>query len=224
LLAPPAAAGVRAGIEALGEARFLTFAGAPDDYGALFAKRVFDVVVATVGLVLASPVMALTAVLVKLTSAGPVFYPQERVGMDGRRFAMLKLRTMRADAEVDGAQMTAPDDPRRTGLGAFLRRSSLDELPQLLNVLRGEMSLVGPRPERPSFVEEFRRRVPGYMLRHKVKAGITGLAQINGWRGNTSIEKRIEYDLLYIEHWSLALDLKILLQTLWLGFYSRNAY
>jgi len=138
---------------------------------------------------------------------------------------MLKFRTMRVDAEREtGPVWARPDDPRRTRLGTFLRRFSLDELPQLWNVLRGEMSLVGPRPERPSFVEEFRRRVPGYMLRHKVKAGITGWAQINGWRGSTSIEKRIEYDLYYIERWSVGLDLKILLQTFWHGFRNRNAY
>ena len=188
-------------------------------------KRAVDLGLGTVALLVAAPLMLAIAVAVKLNSPGPVLYRQERMGLDGQRFRMLKFRTMHADAERDtGPVWASPDDRRRTRLGAFLRRSSLDELPQLFNVLRGQMSLVGPRPERPSFVAEFRRRVPGYMLRHKVKAGITGWAQINGWRGNTSIEKRIEYDLLYIEHWSLALDLKILLQTLWLGFYSRNAY
>ena len=139
---------------------------------------------------------------------------------------MLKFRTMRVDAEREtGPVWARADDPRRTRLGTFLRRWSLDELPQLWNVLRGEMSLVGPRPERPSFVEEFRRRIPDYVFRHKFKAGITGWAQINGWRGNTSIEKRIEYDLYYIKCWSLAFDLKILIQTLWYGFrINRNAY
>jgi len=147
------------------------------------------------------------------------------MGLDGQRFQMLKFRTMRVDAEREtGPVWARPDDSRRTRLGTFLRRWSLDELPQLWNVLRGEMSLVGPRPERPSFVEEFRRRVPGYMLRHKMKAGITGWAQINGWRGQTSIEKRIEYDLYYIERWSLGFDLKILLLTFWSGFRNRNAY
>ena len=126
--------------------------------------------------------------------------------------------------EMDGPMFKMKNDPRITGVGRFLRRWSIDELPQLWNVLRGDMSIVGPRPERPYFVEQFKHRYPQYMLRHKVKAGITGLAQINGWRGNTSIEKRIEYDLYYIERWSLAFDLKILIQTLWLGFYSRNAY
>jgi len=188
-------------------------------------KRGFDLVFGALALAGALPVMLAVALAVRLTSRGPVLYRQERMGLDGRRFAMLKFRTMRLDAEAEaGPQWARPDDPRRTPVGAVLRRFSLDELPQLVNVLRGEMSLVGPRPERPSFVEEFRRRVPGYMLRHKVKAGITGWAQINGWRGNTSIEKRIEYDLYYIERWSLGFDLAILVRTLWLGFRNRNAY
>ncbi len=189
-------------------------------------KRAFDLVFGTIALVVASPVMLAIVVAFKLTSPGPVLYRQERMGVDGRRFRMLKFRTMRVDAEAEtGPVWAREDDPRRTALGIFLRRTSLDELPQLFNVLHGEMSLVGPRPERPSFVEEFRRRVPGYMLRHKVKAGITGWAQINGWRGNTSIERRIECDLQYIERWSLAFDLKILLQTLWYGFrINRNAH
>jgi Undecaprenyl-phosphate glucose phosphotransferase len=188
-------------------------------------KRGVDLVGGAVALAGALPVMLMIAAAVRLSSAGPVLYRQERMGLDGRRFQMLKFRTMGVDAEKDtGPQWTTPDDPRRTTLGAFLRRTSLDELPQLINVLRGDMSLVGPRPERPSFVEDFRRRVPGYMLRHKVKAGITGWAQINGWRGNTSLEKRIEYDLYYIERWSLGFDLAILLRTVWLGFHNRNAY
>jgi Undecaprenyl-phosphate glucose phosphotransferase len=189
-------------------------------------KRVFDLVFGALALAAAAPLMLAIVVALKLTSPGPVLYRQERMGVDGRRFRMLKFRTMRVDAEAEtGPVWARADDPRRTRLGVFLRRTSLDELPQLFNVLHGEMSLVGPRPERPSFVEEFRRRVPGYMLRHKMKAGITGWAQINGWRGNTSIEKRIEYDLYYIERWSLAFDLKILLQTLWYGFrINRNAH
>ena len=188
-------------------------------------KRGVDLVGGAVALAGALPVMLLIAAAVRLSSSGPILYRQERMGLDGRRFQMLKFRTMGVDAEKDtGPRWTTPDDPRRTTLGAFLRRTSLDELPQLVNVLRGDMSLVGPRPERPSFVAEFRRRVPGYMLRHKVKAGITGWAQINGWRGNTSLEKRIEYDLYYIERWSLGFDLAILLRTMWLGFRNRNAY
>jgi len=189
-------------------------------------KRAFDLVFGGLGLAVAAPIMLAIAVGLKLTTPGPVLYHQERMGVDGRRFRMLKFRTMRVDAEAEtGPVWACPDDPRRTALGVFLRGTSLDELAQLFNVLRGEMSLVGPRPERPSFVEEFRRRVPGYMLRHKVKAGITGWAQINGWRGDTSIEKRIECDLYYIERWSLGFDLKILLQTLWYGFrINRNAH
>jgi Undecaprenyl-phosphate glucose phosphotransferase len=191
----------------------------------LVLKRAFDIVVGVAALLLALPIMAVIAAAVRSTSPGPIFYRQERMGLDGRRFQMLKFRTMRRDAESDtGPTWAVPDDPRRTGIGAWLRRSSLDELPQLINVLRGEMSLVGPRPERPGFVDEFRTRIPGYMLRHKVKAGMTGWAQINGWRGNTSLEKRIEYDLYYIERWSLAFDLSILLRTLWRGFTNRNAY
>jgi len=191
----------------------------------LVLKRIVDVMLGTIALIVTLPLMVAIAAAIRVTSAGPVLYRQERMGLDGRRFRMLKFRTMRLDAEsVSGPVWAVPEDPRRTALGAFLRRLSLDELPQLINVLRGEMSLVGPRPERPSFVEEFRRRVPGYMLRHKVKAGITGWAQINGWRGNTSLEKRIEYDLYYIERWSLAFDLSILLRTLWRGFTNRNAY
>ena len=191
----------------------------------LVLKRALDIVLGTLALLVTLPLMVGIAIAIRLTSPGPIVYRQERMGLDGRRFRMLKFRTMRHDAEsATGPVWAVQEDPRRTSIGAFLRRSSLDELPQLVNVLRGEMSLVGPRPERPGFVEEFRRRVPGYMLRHKVKAGMTGWAQINGWRGNTSLEKRIEYDLYYIERWSLAFDLSILLRTLWLGFKNRNAY
>jgi Undecaprenyl-phosphate glucose phosphotransferase len=188
-------------------------------------KRALDVVVGTVALVALGPLLLLIALVIRLTSPGPVLLRQERMGLDGRAFSMLKFRTMRVDAEADSGPVwaTAGDD-RRTAVGTLLRRVSLDELPQLLNVLRGEMSLVGPRPERPIFVETFRHRIPGYMLRHKVKAGMTGWAQINGWRGNTSLEKRIEYDLYYIERWSLAFDLKILVKTIWRGFVNKNAY
>jgi Undecaprenyl-phosphate glucose phosphotransferase len=188
-------------------------------------KRVFDLAFGTAALALAAPVMLGIAAAVKLTSPGPLLIRQERMGLDGRPFAMLKFRTMRPDAEAGTGPVWAKrNDDRRTAIGAFLRRWSLDELPQFLNVLRGEMSLVGPRPERPFFVDEFRRKIPGYMLRHKVKAGMTGWAQVNGWRGDTSLEKRIEYDLYYIERWSLGFDLKILLRTVWHGFFSKNAY
>lgn len=190
----------------------------------LFTKRGFDVFVSCLALALASPFLAVVAVLIKWASSGPVFFRQPRVGMDGQVFTMYKLRTMRLDAECTGARMTEPDDPRCTPIGALLRRLSLDELPQLWNVLRGDMSLVGPRPEQPAFIDEFKRQVPRYALRHKIKAGMTGWAQINGMRGQTSIKKRIELDLYYIENWSLSLDMKILFRTVCGGFLSPNAY
>ena len=218
-------ASLRGGVEEFESIPFVHLRESPLYGWNRVAKRVLDLIVGGGALVLAAPVMLAIATALKLVSRGPVLYRQERMGLDGQRFRMLKFRTMRVDAEREtGPVWARPDDSRRTRLGTFLRRWSLDELPQLWNVLRGEMSLVGPRPERPSFVEEFRRRVPGYMLRHKVKAGITGWAQINGWRGQTSIEKRIEYDLYYIERWSLGFDLKILLLTFWSGFRNRNAY
>ncbi len=218
-------ASLRGGVEEFESIPFIHLRESPLYGWNRVAKRVLDLVVGGGALVLAAPAMLAIAVLLKLASPGPVLYRQERMGLDGRPFQMLKFRTMRVDAEREtGPVWARPNDSRRTRLGAFLRRFSLDELPQLWNVLRGEMSLVGPRPERPSFVEEFRRRVPGYMLRHKVKAGITGWAQINGWRGQTSIEKRIEYDLFYIERWSLGFDLQILCLTFWFGFRNRNAY
>ena len=190
----------------------------------LVFKRVFDVLLALVAILLTGPVMLVTALAVKLTSKGPVLYRQERMGMDGATFHILKFRTMRTDAEVAGAMMASKHDARRTPIGTFLRKYSVDELPQFFNVLRGDMSLVGPRPERPVFIEDFKKQIPRYHLRHKVKAGITGWAQVNGLRGQTSIEKRIEYDLYYIENWSLMLDLKILVRTALGGFLSRNAY
>ena len=218
-------ASLRGGVEEFESIPFVHLRESPLYGWNRVAKRVLDLIVGGGALVLAAPVMLAIATALKVVSRGPVLYRQERMGLDGQRFRMLKFRTMRVDAEREtGPVWARPDDSRRTRLGTFLRRWSLDELPQLWNVLRGEMSLVGPRPERPSFVEEFRRRVPGYMLRHKVKAGITGWAQINGWRGQTSIEKRIEYDLYYIERWSLGFDLKILLLTFWSGFRNRNAY
>jgi Undecaprenyl-phosphate glucose phosphotransferase len=183
-------------------------------------KRALDIVISAAALVVFAVPMAIIAVLVKLTSPGPVFYRQERMGLDGKKFVICKFRSMYHDAERDtGPVWAVADDPRRTPLGRVLRRFSLDELPQLWNILKGDMSLVGPRPERPVFVEQFKERYPQYMLRHKVKAGLTGWAQVNGWRGNTSVEKRIEYDLYYIENWSLGLDLKILWLTLVRGFH-----
>ena len=192
---------------------------------ARITKRIVDVVFASTVLVLLSPLLLLLAVGVKLSSSGPVFYKQNRMGLNGRTFDMLKFRSMPVDAEAaTGAIWAQPGEKRATRLGAFMRRTSLDELPQFINVLKGDMSVVGPRPERPVFIEQFRERVPRYMLRHKVKAGITGWAQVNGWRGDTSIEKRIEYDLYYIRNWSLRLDIKIMIMTLWSGFVNKNAY
>ena len=187
-------------------------------------KRIFDFIVGSLILVLCFPVMLVIALLVRLSSRGPVFFAQERVGLDGKKFSIYKFRTMRIDAEEHGARWAVKDDPRATRLGKFLRKYSLDELPQLFNVILGQMSLVGPRPERPVFITDFRARIPKYMLRHKVQTGMTGWAQINGWRGNTSIEKRIEHDLFYIENWSLFLDIKILFLTLFRCFNDRNAY
>jgi Undecaprenyl-phosphate glucose phosphotransferase len=212
------------GLEEFGGLPIISLQAGPLHGWNLVAKRFFDVIFASLALLIASPVMLVTALLVKLTSRGPILYRQERMGMDGELFQILKFRTMRSDAEVEGAVMASKDDPRRTPIGTFLRQSSIDELPQLFNVLRGDMSLVGPRPERPVFIEEFKKQIPKYHLRHKVKAGITGWAQINGLRGQTSIQKRIEYDLYYIENWSLLLDLKILVRTALGGFLSRNAY
>jgi Undecaprenyl-phosphate glucose phosphotransferase len=190
-----------------------------------FLKRGFDLVVATIALIVFSPVMLIVAIAIKLGDRGPVFYRQERMGLDGKPFDIFKFRSMRVGAEKDtGAKWAEKDDPRRTRVGAFIRKTSLDELPQLFNVLLGDMSVVGPRPERPQFVEQFRAEFPHYMLRHKVRAGMTGWAQVHGWRGNTSIRIRIEHDLYYIENWSLLLDLKILFMTVIHGLKQENAY
>ena len=187
-----------------------------------WVKRVVDVALSTVALALLTPPIAAIAFLVKWTSPGPVFYRQERMGLDGKAFNVYKFRSMYQNAEeVTGPVWARENDPRTTRLGRWLRRFDLDELPQLWNVLRGDMSIVGPRPERPFFVEQFKHLIPQYMLRHKVKAGITGWAQVNGWRGNTSLEKRIEYDLYYIENWSVTLDLKIMWLTLVRGLFQR---
>jgi exopolysaccharide biosynthesis polyprenyl glycosylphosphotransferase len=189
------------------------------------AKRAFDLVVTTGLLVVAAPLMAVIALGVRLGSRGPVLYRQQRVGRDGRIFHILKFRTMHQDAErLTGPVWTRAGDPRRTALGAWLRRWSLDELPQLYNVLRGEMSLVGPRPERPVFVQEFRGSVPRYFERHKVRSGITGWAQVNGLRGDTPLEERTRYDIYYVENWSLGFDLKILAMTLRSVLSRHNAY
>ncbi len=187
------------------------------------AKRAFDFFVAALGLVIFLPLILIVALLTKLTSQGPVFYKQERMGLDGRKFTMVKFRTMICDAEKEtGPVMCQAGDPRITRVGRFLRRFSIDEIPQLVNVFKGEMSLIGPRPERPGFVREFADKIPNYMLRHKVKSGITGWAQVHGLRQDTSMDKRIEYDLYYMQNWSLALDLKIIWMTLRRGFIDRN--
>ncbi len=188
------------------------------------AKRLMDIVGAAVGLVLTSPFMLLLALLIKIDSPGPVFYIQERMGLDARPFAMFKFRSMRTDAEERGPGWTRPGDPRVTRLGNILRRLNVDELPQLINVFIGEMSLVGPRPERPVYVAQFRRSIPRYMERHREKAGMTGWAQVNGLRGDTSIAERTKYDLWYIENWSLLLDIKILIRTFFNFFRLPNAY
>ena len=182
---------------------------------AAIQKRVFDVVISAMLLAAASPLLAALALVIRFSCGAPVLYVQDRMGLDGRVFRMLKFRTMVPDAEHEGPVWARTADPRATRIGGFLRRAGFDELPQLWNVLRGDMSLVGPRPERPVFIEQFRREVPGYMLRHRVKAGMTGWAQVHRWRGDTSVHERVEHDLYYIRNWSLGLDVRILLMTLW---------
>lgn len=191
----------------------------------LTLKRTVDVIGSAIGLIFFSPLLLLMAILIKLESRGPVFYAQKRMGLDAKSFPCLKLRSMRQDAEAEtGPVWASKDDPRRTRIGAFIRRFSIDEFPQLINVLLGQMSLVGPRPERPVFVEHFRRSIPRYMDRHREKAGITGWAQVNGLRGDTSIIERTKYDLWYIENWSLWLDFKIILRTVFNVLSDRHAY
>ncbi len=193
----------------------------------IVSKRVFDMAASGIGLILLSPFFLILSILIKLESRGPIFYGQERVGLDGSKFLMWKFRSMRVGAEHEGGSApgwTVAGDQRVTRIGKFIRATSLDEFPQLWNVFVGDMSLVGPRPEREYFVEKFRNEIPAYMLRHKMKAGITGWAQINGWRGDTSIQRRVECDLYYINNWSIWLDIKIILMTFWKGFVNKNAY
>ena len=220
-------ASLRGGVEEFEGMPFIHLRESPLHGWNRVAKRVFDVVFSAAVLGGAGAACSpCSPSAVRLTSPGPVLYRQERMGLDGQRFRMLKFRTMRVDAEAADAGRCGRPTTTRGGrpIGALLRRFSLDELPQFVNVLRGEMSVVGPRPERPVFVERFRQTVPGYMLRHKVKSGITGWAQINGLRGNTSLEKRIQYDIEYIERWSLWLDLKIIALTVARVLFDRNAY
>ncbi|OQA45402.1 MAG: UDP-glucose:undecaprenyl-phosphate glucose-1-phosphate transferase [Chloroflexi bacterium ADurb.Bin325] len=190
----------------------------------LTLKRGVDVILSSIFLLLTSPLMMLTALAIKLDSPGPVFFVQERMGLDAKPFKMLKFRSMRQDAEAGGPGWTTKNDPRRTRIGGFIRKTSVDELPQFINVLMGDMSLVGPRPEQPAYVEQFRQSIPRYMDRHREKAGITGWAQINGLRGDTSIAERTKYDLWYIENWSLWLDFKIILRTAFRMLLDRAAY
>ena len=192
-------------------------------YAAL--KRIMDVTGAIFGIILFSPLMLFSIIMIKLTSPGPLIFKQERVGLHNRPFMMYKFRSMAVQPpEKEKTRWTVKDDPRVTNFGKFMRKTSIDELPQFFNVLKGEMSLVGPRPERPFFVEKFKEEVPRYMIKHQVRPGITGWAQVNGYRGNTSIRKRIEYDLYYIENWTLGLDVKILFLTVFKGFINKNAY
>lgn len=198
-------------------------------------KRALDIVCSVIALVALSPIFLVTAMAIKLEDRGPVIFSQDRTGKGGRVFRMYKFRSMCVGAEkqrnqlldrneADGPLFKIADDPRVTRVGRFIRRTSIDELPQLFNILKGDMSLVGPRPERPFFVEKFREEIPRYMVKHQVRPGLTGWAQINGYRGDTSIKKRIEYDLYYIENWTLGLDIKILFLTFFKGFVNKNAY
>ena len=190
-----------------------------------FQKRIFDLAFSLCAITLLSPLFLILAIAIKCTTRGSIFYQQKRLGLGGREFRILKFRTMAEDAEKEtGPVWSTHGDARRTPLGIFLRRTSLDELPQFFNVLAGTMSVVGPRPERPEFVGSFTNEIPNYMLRHKTKAGITGWAQVNGWRGDTSIRKRVQYDLYYIEHWSLWFDLRIIVDTIFRGLIHKNAH
>ncbi len=188
-------------------------------------KRFVDIVLSIIIIILVSPVLVFSAIMIKLSSRGPILFKQERVGLDRRPFYMYKFRSMRVQtAEFEQSQWTTKDDPRKTAWGSFMRKTSIDELPQFFNVLMGDMSIVGPRPERPYFVDKFKEEIPRYMIKHQVRPGITGWAQVNGLRGDTSIEERIQYDLYYIENWELLFDIKIIFLTVFKGFINRNAY
>ncbi len=192
--------------------------------GNMVLKRTMDIVGSLFGIVITSPIMLLCALLVKISSPGPVIFRQERVGLHNKTFFMYKFRSMaQQDPAEEKKAWTTRNDPRVTGIGKFLRRTSLDELPQLFNILKGDMSLVGPRPERPLFVEKFKEEIPRYMIKHQVRPGLTGWAQVNGYRGDTSIRKRIEYDIYYIENWSFWFDVKIIIMTFFTGFINKNA-
>ena len=190
-----------------------------------FGKRLIDTVLSLIALIILSPLLLITALAVKISSPGPVLFKQERVGRNKQTFYMYKFRSMEVQPpEEEKKAWTVKNDPRVTNFGRFMRKTSIDELPQLFNVLKGDMSLVGPRPERPQYVEKFREEIPRYMIKHQVRPGMTGWAQVNGYRGDTSIRKRIEHDLYYIENWTLGLDIKILFLTVFKGFINKNAY
>jgi len=210
----------------LGNIQMLDLSSAPTeslDYALL--KRVFDVGFSLVVLILAAPLFGLIALVIRLTSRGPIFFTQERIGLNGKPFEMYKFRSMRVLSSPESdTQWTTAEDDRKTSFGTLLRKTSLDELPQFINVLKGDMSVVGPRPERPHFVHKFLQEVSSYNHRHSLKVGITGWAQVNGWRGDTSIEKRVEFDLYYLQNWTFAFDLRIILMTIFLGLINKNAY
>lgn len=193
--------------------------------GNMVTKRCMDIIGSLVGIVLTSPIMLLSAILVKCSSPGPIVFKQERVGLHNKPFYMYKFRSMeQQNPDEEKKAWTVKNDPRVTAIGKILRKTSLDELPQLFNILKGDMSLVGPRPERPLFVEQFREEIPRYMVKHQVRPGLTGWAQVNGLRGDTSIRKRIEYDIYYIENWTLWMDVRIIFMTFFTGFINKNAY
>jgi len=217
---------VREKLFQLGRIQMLDLTSTPADllYYALL-KRAFDIAFSTLILLVTAPVLGLVALLIRLTSPGPIFFTQERVGLNGKKFPMYKFRTMHVSARNESdTTWTTANDPRRTRLGELLRRTSIDELPQFINVLKGDMSVVGPRPERPYFVEKFLREVRRYNHRHSLKVGITGWAQVHGWRGDTSIEKRLEHDLYYLQNWSFAFDLRIVAMTVLSALTNKNAY
>ncbi|CAG7659200.1 undecaprenyl-phosphate glucose phosphotransferase [Paenibacillus allorhizosphaerae] len=213
---------------------FDNFAGIPlinvrdiplDEFRNRFIKRAFDIIFSLIAIIITSPLLILIAISIKITSPGEIIFKQERVGLNRRHFMMYKFRSMRIQTEeTSDKQWTTRDDPRKTKFGSFLRKTSLDELPQFFNVLFGHMSVVGPRPERPFFVEQFKEEIPKYMIKHHIRPGITGWAQSNGFRGDTSIEERIKYDIFYIENWSFLFDIKIIWKTIINGFVNKNAY
>ncbi len=209
-----------------GDLQMLDVAAIPVESPYYFiAKKAFDITFSLLAVLLTSPLMLIIAGLVKLTSKGPVLFKQQRVGLNGQRFWMYKFRTMRlAEPSETDIRWTTPDDKRRTRLGMLLRKTSLDELPQFFNVVKGDMSVVGPRPERPYFVDQFLQEFSHYNARHRLKVGMTGWAQVNGWRGDTSIQKRFEFDLYYLQNWSLWFDLRIVWMTVWSGLFHKNAY